>query len=445
MAESWDHLEDWEEWDPESGTSFQVHALAGSLAGAAEHCAIFPFDTIKTHMQTEGATRQSLAEMVKRDGPKRLWRGVSTMFTACIPAHAAYFSIFEQSKMSFGADQEGHHPLAAAAAGALATIAHDSIMTPMDLLKQRLQLGLHDGMVDCARTVVRNEGVGALFISFPTTLLMNIPYAGVMVSANESFKKVLNPSGEYNLPVFFLSGGLSGVVAAAFTNPLDVAKTRLQTQSVVAERNRLLAKAAKTAKAGPGGPGGANGTPAAASSVGRTLAGVWSQGRALVGSVLPGTASPFAPGKGFRHVGQPSLGVSVSPYYSRACRFKNTPRPGAQAGVFGPANVKGTTTVSVPRSPAQTRKLFTAERPRPGAAVASSLVKGGARAHSTGANAAHPIKYHGLADTMHKIYRDEGWRGFTRGIRPRIMVHAPSVAISWSTYETAKNLLSDHF
>jgi hypothetical protein len=31
---------------------------------------------------------------------------------------------------------------------------------------------------------------------------------------------------------------------------------------------------------------------------------------------------------------------------------------------------------------------------------------------------------------------------FTRGMVPRMLLHAPAVAISWTTYETMKNLLT---
>ncbi|GBG25875.1 Mitoferrin [Hondaea fermentalgiana] len=465
MAETWDHLEDWEEWSPESGTSFMVHAAAGSLAGAAEHCAIFPMDTIKTHMQTEGAARGVVRKLVQEQGVLRLWRGVSTMFTACVPAHAAYFSIFEQAKMSFGADGEEHTPLAASAAGVLATVAHDSIMTPMDVIKQRLQLGLHSGMIDCASTILRTEGVSALFLSFPTTLLMNMPYAAVMVSANESLKKVLNPGNEYNLPAFFLSGALSGALAAAMTTPLDVVKTRLQTQSVMRQylssQRAAAAAAARSAgrSAGSGGASGAAGGAAAgassstaAASNSRMLAGIWSQGRTMAASAFPGLANfatPVASGRGFRHVGQPAIGVTVSPYYSHANKFNNLNV--RNRAPFGPY-VKGTTTATRPvtAGDGSVRELMThLRRSRPAPQLLESsrpvVAPTAARAHSTaGASSSleNALRYRGLVDTVKRVYQEEGLRGFSRGLKPRLMVHAPSVAISWTTYETAKSFLS---
>ena len=56
--------------------------------------------------------------------------------------------MYEISKEKFGANLQGHHPFAAAASGACATVAHDLFMTPLDVIKQRLQLGCHNGVVD---------------------------------------------------------------------------------------------------------------------------------------------------------------------------------------------------------------------------------------------------------------------------------------------------------
>ena len=61
---------------------------------------------------------------------------------------------------------------------------------------------------------------------------MNIPYGAVLVASHESIKRVLNPDGGQNAGVFLLSGAMSGVLAAAVTNPLDVVKTKLQTMGM---------------------------------------------------------------------------------------------------------------------------------------------------------------------------------------------------------------------
>jgi solute carrier family 25 iron transporter 28/37 len=154
---------EWEEWDP-ARLSFAGHMLAGSFAGLAEHVCIFPMDTLKTNMQCDqcdGArgragpgpfqTVKCAQRIVQQSGMLRLWRGVSAMFAGCIPAHAAYFSIFESLKVALGADREGHYPLRAAVCGASATFVHDLMMTPFDVVKQRMQLGYHRSVLDCVR------------------------------------------------------------------------------------------------------------------------------------------------------------------------------------------------------------------------------------------------------------------------------------------------------
>jgi hypothetical protein len=60
----------------------------------------------------------------------------------CRPSHALYFASYEAAKQLFGGNQEGHHPLATAAAGATATIVNDGCMNPWDVVKQRMQVRL---------------------------------------------------------------------------------------------------------------------------------------------------------------------------------------------------------------------------------------------------------------------------------------------------------------
>jgi len=267
-----------DEWDPQRGAFWQ-HAVAGSAAGLAEHSVMFPVDTMKTHMQVNSATRASLLEMIQAQGVPRMWRGVQTMFTGCIPAHAAYFSIFEALKpqlthaamglyspaslyspagssgvisgrvdsqsgfLSVGphdplpeagrnTDAEMAAALGAGAAVTLATVAHDLIMTPMDVMKQRLQLGHHKNeLAEVFRAIMREQGPRAFVVSLPLTLGMNMPYAALMGTANEFLRQRLAPAGEEpGVATHMAAGAGAGALAAAVTNPLDVIKTRLQTQ-----------------------------------------------------------------------------------------------------------------------------------------------------------------------------------------------------------------------
>lgn len=50
-------------------------------------------------------------------------------------------------------------------------------------------------------------------------------------------------------------------------------------------------------------------------------------------------------------------------------------------------------------------------------------------------------EYVGAVDAMRKVYASEGMAGFFKGARARVLVHTPSMAISWSTYELIKSAL----
>lgn len=263
-------------------------------------------------------------------------------------------------------------------------MAHDFFMTPLDVVKQRLQLGFYKGVFDCLHKIVKYEGIRALFVSFPTTLLMNIPYGGVMVAANESLKTVLNPSGERNIPAFFVSGAAAGGLAALVTNPLDVAKTRLQTQCI------LLSPASS-------------------------------------GLVLPGVTTGARP-------------ASVIP----------TPAAAAAAAVVAPGGVPGAAVAAV----AATASSVSAADAAAAAAAAAPVkrnnklkcetLKCTAQNTEAAVESCKVVRFTGLLDTLRVILKEEGLRGFTRGLQPRLMAHIPSVATTWTTYEVVKRLLVEY-
>lgn len=68
--------------------------------------------------------------------------------------------------------------------------------------------GYYNNVYHCVTSIAKKEGIRAFYLSLTTTLMMNVPYGCIMVAANESARKVLNPSGEYS----FTSSMLAGVV-----------------------------------------------------------------------------------------------------------------------------------------------------------------------------------------------------------------------------------------
>jgi len=222
--------------DPEEyrpGENVWVHMLAGAAAGTAEHCGMFPVDTIKTSMQAHGSAfntiRETASHIATKNGAVGFFRGISALALGAAPAHALHFATYEHAKKKFGETSLG-----IGAAGICATTISDAVMTPMDAVKQRLQLGLknYKGLMDCVRTVIRTEGFGALYAGYSTTLVMNVPYNAVQFMSYEWLRSILKRGKEdqFDVLAHCVAGGGAGAIAGALTNPFDVVRTRLQTR-----------------------------------------------------------------------------------------------------------------------------------------------------------------------------------------------------------------------
>ncbi|KAJ2775759.1 Fe(2+) transporter [Coemansia javaensis] len=221
-------------------TTLGMHLIAGAAAGIMEHSVMYPVDI--TRMQVAGpaaaysGVTQALRVIWTTEGIRTLWRGVASVALGAGPAHAVYFATYEQTKKLLGrAGQTG--AVAAGAAGGAATVVSDALMNPFDVVKQRMQLAgaAHRTIFGCARAVLRAEGLRAFYVSYPTTLVMSMPFQSIQFGCYDLFRRTLNPSNAYSPAVHVAAGGLAGAVAALLTTPIDCCKTLLQTRGASAD------------------------------------------------------------------------------------------------------------------------------------------------------------------------------------------------------------------
>jgi len=224
-----------------------------------EALACHPLDTIKVRMQLSrrarapGAKRRGFittgTEIVRKETPLALYKGLGAVLTGIVPKMAIRFTSFEWYKKMLADKNTGMVSgqatfLAGLAAGVTEAVA---VVTPMEVVKIRLQ-AQHHSMADpldipkyrnaahCAYSVVKEEGIGALYRGITLTALRQGTNQAVNFTAYTEFKQLLQkwqPQYE-NSPIpswqTTIIGLVSGAMGPLSNAPIDTIKTRLQKQ-----------------------------------------------------------------------------------------------------------------------------------------------------------------------------------------------------------------------
>jgi hypothetical protein len=87
--------------------------------------------------------------------------------------------------------------------------------------------------MDAARTIVRTEGYSALFHGYKATLWRDLPFSALQFAFYEEergWAKKYMGSNNIGLGLEIVTAATAGGMAGVITTPLDVVKTRIQTQ-----------------------------------------------------------------------------------------------------------------------------------------------------------------------------------------------------------------------
>ena len=188
--------------------------VAGAAAGLASSVVRVPTEFVKQRLQAGQFGGRSAVAAVRgilaKEGLRGMFAGYGSFLLRDLPFDAIEFVAYEQLKSAYEralrmrpGDQRRERANAAevsaigAAAGALTGV----VTTPLDVLKTRLMTqgtvgGKYSGVVDCARQIARDEGVGALFRGWEPRVLWIGLGGCVFFSALEAAKRAYAPDEE---------------------------------------------------------------------------------------------------------------------------------------------------------------------------------------------------------------------------------------------------------
>ncbi|KAL9119371.1 MAG: hypothetical protein Q9187_004075 [Circinaria calcarea] len=146
------------------------------------------------------------------------------------------------------------------AAGAVAGVSEILVMYPLDVVKTRVQLqqgkGVgeegYNGMVDCFRKIIKNEGFSRLYRGISAPIMMEAPKRATKFAANDEWGKVyrnLFGASKMDQKLSILTGATAGATEAFVVVPFELVKIRLQDRASAGKYNGMIDCVAKIIKA----------------------------------------------------------------------------------------------------------------------------------------------------------------------------------------------------
>lgn len=204
--------------------SFVDSLISGGIAGTCVDLVFFPIDTLKTRLQAKNG-------FFANGGWKGVYSGVGSTIVASAPGAALFFVVYDQMKARL-ASSSLSDPATHMLAASVGEVAACTVRVPSEVIKQRVQTGVHARSFHALKSILSNElGEGVfrgLYRGFGPTLMREIPFTAVQFPIYEKLKQVSGANERPYISAF--CGSFAGAVAAAVTTPLDVIKTRVMLQ-----------------------------------------------------------------------------------------------------------------------------------------------------------------------------------------------------------------------
>lgn len=180
-----------------------------------------------------------MKSIILKDSVKGLYRGLSSPLVGVSFVNAIVFGVYGNVQR-LASDQ--HSYTTHFVSGATAGLVQSFICSPMELAKTQLQVqkSLANGLsfrgpTQCLSYIYHTSGVRGVFKGLGITALRDIPgFASYFVS----YEFLIRLNQDPGILSTLLAGGLAGIASWTFTIPVDVVKSRIQVDGMLASEQK---------------------------------------------------------------------------------------------------------------------------------------------------------------------------------------------------------------
>lgn len=236
--------------------------ISGASASFLSKLILQPFDTTKTILQASKQVRGNYSNLldcavglVQTKGALSLYRGLLASVAVSAPSSAVFFTAYEFVKRHTEAASKHPtlplgflSPISPIVAAALGNVVSSVVRVPPEVIKQRVQAGVHGNMLEAVSQIWSKERLGGFYTGYSTMVARDIPYAAIQFTVFEALKRRRSRlllqqqartgasederlSQSAQLLSNLWMGAVSGAIASVLTAPIDVVKTRVMTQA----------------------------------------------------------------------------------------------------------------------------------------------------------------------------------------------------------------------
>jgi len=233
-----------------TGSKSMDEAIAGIGAGLISTLALHPLETVKTRLQVHdgklltlkhNGTFRTMLDIIKTDGYKGLYQGLSPNLIGNTVSWGIYFSIYSIKKDQLRKKNNGkrltkiQHMIASSQAGIITQVS----TTPIWLIKTRMCIqnpnspDAYKNIIDAAKKIYKYEGIRGFYKGMIPTLI-GTSHGAIQFMAYEEMKIIYNnryPNMDNpDALSYIIMAASSKIFATLVTYPYQVIRARLQNQ-----------------------------------------------------------------------------------------------------------------------------------------------------------------------------------------------------------------------